>query len=86
MLLRTILLIVFIVLVARAALRLISGIVGGASGPSVPPRRPASPPAVKMSPCPVCGTYVVPGKSVSGVFKGQTVHFCSDACRAAYAA
>lgn len=86
MLLRTLLILVLIILVARAALRLISGVVGGATGPSVPPRRPASPPAVKMSQCPVCGTYVVPGKSVSGVFRGETVYFCSDKCRKAYAA
>ena len=87
MLLRTILLFVFFALLFRAGLRLLSGIVGGAAGPSsVPPRRPASPPAVKMSQCPVCGTYVVPGKSVSGVFKGETVYFCSDKCRQAFAA
>lgn len=87
MLLRTLLIFLFFFLLARAAWRLIAGVVGGASGPStVPPHRKASPPAVKMSQCPVCGTYVVPGKSVSGVFKGETVYFCSDKCRSSFAA
>ena len=87
MLHRTLLIFLFFFLLARAAWRLIAGVVGGASGPSaVPPHRKASPPAVKMSQCPVCGTYVVPGKSVSGVFKGETVYFCSDKCRTSFAA
>lgn len=87
MLLRTLLLFLFFFLLARAAWRLLAGVVGGASGPSpARPHRPASPPAVKMSQCPVCGTYVVPGKAISSVSKGETVYFCSDKCRAAYAA
>ncbi len=87
MLLRTLLVFLFFAFLARAVWRLLSGVMGGVSGPASPrPHRPASPPAVKMSPCPVCGTYVVPGKAITGVFRGQTVHFCSDKCRTAYAA
>ena len=87
MLLRTLLIFLFFFLLARAAWRLIAGVVGGASGPSaVPPHRKASPPAVKMSQCPVCGTYVVPGKALTGMSRGQVVYYCSEACRGKHAA
>jgi hypothetical protein len=40
--------------------------------------------AVKMSQCPVCGTYVVPGKAISVVSGGSTIYFDSEKCRAEY--
>ena len=55
-------------------------------------RRPAAraaaagPSPVKMQPCPVCGTYVVPGKAISTVSNGAPVHFCSEKCRSEYTA
>jgi YHS domain-containing protein len=88
---RALLLFLFFLLVARAFWRLVEGVARGAMGVgSAPPqsgrRGPAAPAAMKMTPCPVCGTYVVPEKAVSGVSKGKLVHFCSDACRATFAA
>ena len=39
---------------------------------------------VKMLPCPVCGTYVVPGKAIMLAGGSGPVYFCSDKCRDAY--
>lgn len=33
---------------------------------------------------PVCGTYVSPEVSVSALFQGQRVHFCSEECMERY--
>lgn len=89
MLVRTLLLVFLFLLLARAAWRLIDGVMRGAVGdggtkPRTQQRGGAS--AVKMAQCPVCGTYVVPGRALSGVSRGQAVYFCSEACRAKFAA
>ena len=91
MLLRALLLFLFFMFLARAAWRLLEGVVRGVSGDAGPRapggrRAPSTPPAVKMAQCPVCGTYVVPDKAISGVGRGQALYFCSEACRAKYAA
>lgn len=89
MLVRTLLLLVLFLLVARAVWRLIEAVVRGASGetPGGAARRSgAAPTAVKMAQCPVCGTYVVPGRALTGVSRGQAVYFCSEACRGKFAA
>jgi hypothetical protein len=89
--LRVLLLVLFFLFAARAVWRLIEGVARGAMGagqpsPHDPRRGPAAPAAVKMTQCQVCGTYIVPGKAIAGVSKGKVVHFCSDACRATFAA
>ena len=88
---RAILLFLFFLFVARAIWRLVEGVARGAMGGGAAPaargrRGRATPSAVKMTQCPVCGTYVVPEKAITGVSKGKVVHFCSDACRATFAA
>ena len=88
---RALLLFLFFLFVARAFWRLVEGVARGAMGEGAAPpqsrrRGPAGPAAVKMTQCPVCGTYVVPEKAITGVSKGKVVHFCSDACRATFAA
>jgi hypothetical protein len=82
-LLRALLLFLFFVFLARAAWRLIEGVARGAMGGEAPgrARQRTQPTAVKMARCPVCGTYVVPGKAITGVSSGQVVYFCSEACR-----
>jgi len=87
-LVRTLLLFFLFVFLARAVWRVLEGVVRGAGGDvRAGPRRPNSgPKAVKMAQCPVCGTYVVPGRAIAGVSRGQSVYFCSDACRAKFAA
>ena len=84
---RALLILVLFSVFARIFWRFIEGVVRGASIP--PPggaRRNSAPPPVKMQPCPVGGTYVVPGKAISAVSSGAPVHFCSEQCRSEYAA
>ena len=84
--LRLLLLLGLFWVIAQVFWRFIEGVVRGASMP--PPggaraKGPSSP--VKMQPCPVCGTYVVPGKAISANSSTGLVHFCSDKCRSEYA-
>jgi hypothetical protein len=90
---RFLLLLVFFVVAARMFWRFVDGVVRGASGPapfdSAQGRpqggRKSGPPAsVKMAQCPVCGTYVVPGKTISLVSGGTTLFFDTEKCRAEF--
>jgi len=82
---RVILLLFLTFAVARFVWRLVESVMRAASGPASPGARSGGPPAsVKMLPCPVCGTYVVPGKAISVVSGGAPVYFCSEKCRAEY--
>ena len=81
MLFRTILVSVMMFLLARAVWRLLQGIAQGASSAGGATPRPATPPVMKLTRDPVCGTFVVPGKAVEFVRGGETLYFCSDACR-----
>ena len=83
---RLILFLVLAMVIARTFWRFVDAILRGAVGPAAPGgRRAGGPPAsVKMSQCPVCGTYVVPGKAISLVSGGTTLYFDSEACRAEY--
>lgn len=83
---RAILLFLLAVFFARAVWRLLEGILAGASAPQKRARGPVPPQAVKLAQDPVCGTFVVPGKSPSLVKAGETIYFCSDRCRDTYAA
>lgn len=83
---RFILLLVLFAVFARLFWRFVEGVVRGATIP--PPggaRSNRAPSPVKMQPCPVCGTYVVPGKAISGASSGAPVHFCSEKCRREHA-
>jgi YHS domain-containing protein len=81
---RLILLFILILAAARFFWRLVEMVVKAASGPAAASSQRGSrtPASVKMQPCPVCGTYVVPGKAISLVSSGAPVYFCSDKCRA----
>ena len=72
-----------LLVVWRALRSLLSGIVQGASAPPPPS---ASPPekGELMVRDPVCGTFVLPSRSVSMRDRSGTHHFCSDRCRQAY--
>ena len=77
---------VLFMVIARTFWRFVDAVVRGAGGPAAQGnRRPTGPPAaVKMQQCPVCGTYVVPGKALSIMSAGQPVYFDSEKCRAEY--
>jgi len=82
---RFLLLFVLFVVIARVFWRFIDGVVRGASGPAPQGGRSGGPPAsVKMTQCPVCGTYVVPGKAISLVSGGSAVYFDTEKCRAEF--
>ena len=84
---RFLLLLALFVVIAKVFWRFFDAMVRGASGAAAPQggaRRSGAAPAVKMSQCPVCGTYVVPGKAISLVRGGEPVYFCSDKCRTEY--
>lgn len=84
---------VLFLLVARVIGRLVRGIAEGASGrvPSEGPRRsshPSAPEPVKgemMVRDPVCGTFVLPSRSLSARGSDGPVYFCSEKCRETHA-
>jgi hypothetical protein len=80
---RFLLLLALFVVIARVFWRFFDAMVRGASGPASRggARHSGAAPAVKMSQCPVCGTYVVPGKAISLVSNGAAVYFDTEKCR-----
>lgn len=84
---RAIFVLLLLIFLARAIWKLLEGILRGAIDPGqASASQTRQPSAVKMVQDPVCGTFVVPGRSPSLVRAGETVYFCSDACRSAFAA
>jgi hypothetical protein len=82
---RALLFFVLFWVIARVFWKFIGGVVSGATAPGPQGRRAGGMQAgVKMLPCPVCGTYVVPGKAIMATGGSGPVYFCSDQCRAAY--
>jgi YHS domain-containing protein len=68
-----------VVFVLRALLRLGRGIVEGMSPPLAAP-----PSAVPLAKDPVCGTYVVPARALTGGTGADVRFFCSENCRRTY--
>jgi hypothetical protein len=86
---RIFLLLILFVVIAKMFWRFIDGVVSGATGgaPQAGKRggpRGGPPASVKMTQCPVCGTYVVPGKAISIVSGGTPLYFDTEKCRAEY--
>lgn len=80
---RFLLLLALFVVIAKVFWRFFDAMIRGASAsaPQGGARRRGAAPAVKMSQCPVCGTYVVPGKAISLVSDGAPVYFDTEKCR-----
>jgi YHS domain-containing protein len=72
-----------LLVVWRALRSLLSGIVQGASAPPPPSAGPPEKGELMVRD-PVCGTFVLPSRSVSMRDRSGTHHFCSDRCRQAY--
>lgn len=81
MLLRNILLLIALVLLARAIGRFLIGMMQGAAGTPRAGQRPPAPVATKMTQDPICGTYVVPGRAIALTVAGHSTYFCSERCR-----
>jgi hypothetical protein len=84
---RFILLMVLFVVIAKMFWRFVDAVVSGATGGAAQQRgaRKSGPPvSVKMQQCPICGTYVVPGKAISAVSGGAPVYFDTEKCRAEF--
>lgn len=77
--LRTILLAILVLLVARAFWRLMDGVIAAAG--TGPTHSKGGAPAVKLVRDPVCGTYVAPRAALSATSGGSTHYFCSERCR-----
>jgi hypothetical protein len=81
---RLVLYLVLIIMVTRMVLRIWRGLSAGLSGGTqrsgVPTR------SVQMARDPVCGTFVVPDRSLTLSVGREQLHFCSVACRDAYRA
>ncbi len=81
--------IVFWVVIVLWVIRLLFGrafrdyLGSGRSRPNAPPPRPPARGGETFRD-PVCGTYVSPEVSVSALFEGQRVHFCSQECMERY--
>lgn len=85
MITRALLIFVLFWVIARVFWKFIGGVISGATAPGAPRGRSGGMQSgVKMLPCPVCGTYVVPGKAIMVTGGSGPVYFCSDKCRAAY--
>jgi len=79
---RLLLLLCLIIFLARAFWQLVDGVVEGATGRS--PRSGTRNRGIAMVRDPVCGTFVVPERSVAMTVAGQPLYFCSTACRDRY--
>jgi YHS domain-containing protein len=71
-----------LLVVWRALRSLFAGIAQGASPPPPAPGPPQR--GELMVRDPVCGTFVLPSRSVSTRDRDGVHHFCSDRCRQAY--
>jgi len=79
---RYLLILVLLVIIGRVFWRLVDGIVAGMIGPTSSTRAPLK--STPMVRDPVCGTFVVPGRSVTLMDGATLVHFCSAGCRDKY--
>jgi hypothetical protein len=80
--LRILLFLLVIMFLGRAVLRLLSGIVEGAS--AGPGTGRSIDRGVQMARDPVCGTFVVPSVALMVREGDRVAYFCSEQCRAAY--
>jgi YHS domain-containing protein len=70
--------IVLVLLIVRAVLMLVRGVIQGANADG----RVTSPPrGVQLVRDPVCGVYVTPSKAITERSGVGTAYFCSEKCR-----
>jgi YHS domain-containing protein len=76
---RWIVTLVLIYFVVRAITRFARGILEGMTPP-----REKQPTAVPLVRDPVCGTFVVPARAITGGSGADVRYFCSEKCRRSY--
>ena len=81
---RLVLFIVLFVFIARTFWRIVDNVIEAASGQPPGGRAGSAKAAAKMTRDPVCGTFVLPDRSVSLVDGRDRVYFCSETCRDTY--
>jgi YHS domain-containing protein len=81
---RYILLLVLLMIVARAFWRILDGVIDGLRDRPRTPQPPAA--GVAMERDPVCGTFVVRDRALPLAVGGRELYFCSAACRDKYRA
>ena len=81
--LRYALILILLILIARAFWRVIDGVLEGLSGR---PRSSPNHPTARMVRDPVCGTFVLRDRAVTIGEGSRQVFFCSPACRDKYRA
>jgi YHS domain-containing protein len=81
---RYFLLMILVVILARAFWRLFDGVVEGVTGRRPAARTPQR--AVHMVRDPVCGTFVVPERAIVLANGRDQIYFCSAGCRDQYQA
>ena len=69
---------VLLILVARAVMRLVRGVVDGVRGAARTPQ------AVALVRDPICGTFVAPSTAPTFGSGAQMQFFCSEECRRTY--
>ena len=82
---RYLLLFLLLILITRAARRLVGGVMRGLAGQSQHHARGNVPTrGVQMVRDPVCGTYVLPDRAIVLADGSHQVFFCSPNCRDTY--
>ena len=82
--LRYVLIVILLVMVARAFWRMVDGVIEGATGQRARPRQGSGHAPTKLVRDPVCGTYIVPNAALSLTSGASTHYFCSEGCRTKY--
>jgi YHS domain-containing protein len=79
----SLLLLTFIRSVVGLIMKTMSELMGTSKPPSTPQPK-AAPQGGKLRRDPVCGTYIPESTAVQLKVRGETLHFCSTACRDKY--
>jgi len=79
---RGLLILILLLLVARAFWKVMDSVIAAAGGGQRPAK--GRTPSVRLVRDPVCGTHVAPNASLSLSAGGTTHYFCSEKCRAEY--
>jgi YHS domain-containing protein len=85
--LRLALLLILVIVLARAFWRVVDGVIEGIGRQPRTPARPDRPgTGIQMVRDPVCGTFLLPDRALMMTDRRQQLFFCSTVCRDKYRA